>query len=131
MPARFRDVIKAGGGDGIMISTLDKGLFAYTYDEWRKIEDRILSLENISSRMRRFRRIFIGAANNCKIDKQNRFLLPPMLRDYAGIEKEIVIVGILDHFEIFSKEVWNSEYDLKEDDLKDEEFREEIARLGL
>jgi len=114
-----------------MISTLDNGLFAYTYDEWRKIEDRILSLNNVSSRMRRFRRIFIGGAHNCKVDKQNRFPLPPMLREYAGIDKEIVIVGILDHFEIFSKESWYNEHDLKEVDLKDEEFREEIAGLGL
>ncbi len=131
MPARFRDVIKAGGGEGVMISTLDDGLFAYTYDEWRKIEERILSLKNVSNEMRRFRRSFIGGAHNCKVDRQNRFLLPPTHREYAKIDKEIVIVGILDHFEIFSKKVWDDEHKLREKDLKNEEFREEIAGLGL
>jgi len=131
MPARFRDHIKASGSDGVIISTMDNGLFAYTYDKWREIEERVLSLKSVSNEMRRFRRFFIGGAHDCKIDKQNRFLLPPEHRKYAKIEKEILIIGTLDHFEIFSKEISENEDDLREKDLKNEEFSGEIAGLGL
>lgn len=131
VPARFRDVIRAGGGDGIMVSRMDRCLFAYTYEEWGKIEARILALAEKSASMRRFRRVFIGGAFDCACDKQGRILIPPTLRQYGGLEREIVLVGVLDHFEIWSRENWDSENSHLEDDLRKEEVRNEISRLGL
>ncbi len=131
IPSRFRDVIKAGGVDGVMVSGLDKGLFAYTFDEWRKIEAKIMSLAEKSDTMRRFRRVFIGGASECFCDKQDRILIPPPLRQYAEIEKDIVLVGALDHFEIWSKANWDKENAAMEKDMKKEEVRNEIAKLGL
>ncbi|MBU4463278.1 MAG: division/cell wall cluster transcriptional repressor MraZ, partial [Proteobacteria bacterium] len=58
IPARFRDVIKDGGGDGAMVTRLDGALFAYTFDQWSEIESKILSLAQTSEYMRRFRRVF-------------------------------------------------------------------------
>ena len=131
IPARFRDIIKANGSYGVMLSRMDGGLMAYTYDEWRKIEARILSLAEKSDSMRRFRRVFIGGSSECACDKQDRILVPPNLREYAGFEKEIVMVGVLDHFEIWSKENWQKENMDLEKDLKKEDVRNEIAKLGL
>ena len=131
IPARFRDVIKANGAYGVMLSRMDGGLMAYTFDEWRKIESRILSLAEKSDSMRRFRRVFIGGSSECACDKQDRILVPPNLREYAGFEKEIVMVGVLDHFEIWSKENWQKENMDLEKDLKKEDVRNEIAKLGL
>lgn len=131
IPVRFRDVIKAGGANGIMVSRMDKSLFAYTYDEWSRIETKILSLAEKSDHMRRFRRVFVGGASDCSIDKQGRILIPPVLRQYAGLEKEIVLVGVLDHFEIWSQENWDAENDRMEEDMKNEEVRIEISKLGL
>ena len=131
IPARFRDVIKADGSYGVMLSRMDGALIAYTYDEWRKIESRILSLAEKSESMRRFRRVFIGGSFECPCDKQDRILIPQNLREYAVFEKDIVLVGVLDHFEIWSRDSWNRENMDLEKDMKKEDVRNEIAKLGL
>ena len=131
VPTRFRDLIKSSELNGVMVSRMDRCLVGYTIDEWIKIEEKILSLARKSERMRRFRRVFIGGAHECVCDKQERILIPPMLRQYAQLEKEIVIVGVLDHFEIWSKDKWELENNALEKDLEDEDFRSEISDLGL
>lgn len=128
-------MIKMNGGaddhDGLMVTGMDNGLVAYTFNEWRKIEERILLLAEKSDYMRRFRRSFIGGATECMCDKQDRILVPSMLRQYAQMEKEIVLVGVLDHFEIWSRNNWEKENTALEEDMKKEEFRNEVAKLGL
>jgi MraZ protein len=131
IPARFRDVIRAGGGEAVMITRMDKCLYAYTLDEWGKIEDRIMSQAEKSDHMRRFRRVFVGGAFECICDKQSRVLVPPTLRDYAGFKKDILLVGVLDHFEIWSRENWDQENELMESSMQLEGVRNEISKLGL
>lgn len=131
VPARFREIIKGNGGNGVMVTQMDNSLYAYTYEGWRKIEEKVLSMAVSSKTMRRFKRIFIGGAYDCICDKQGRFLIPAPLREYARIEREIVLVGVLDHFEIWSKEHWDNENQQLAEDLNDEEVRNEIAELGL
>ncbi len=131
IPARFREIINAGEVDGVMISGMDRCLYAYTFEEWSKIENRILSLVEKSDTVRRFRRVFIGGAFECNCDKQDRVLIPPSLRQYAQLDKEIVVLGVLDHFEIWSRENWNMENQDMDEDMKREEVRNEIAKLGL
>ncbi|MBW2663578.1 MAG: division/cell wall cluster transcriptional repressor MraZ [Deltaproteobacteria bacterium] len=121
IPARFRDVIKVGNSNG----------FAYTFDEWNKIEARVMSLTDTNEHMRRFRRIFIGGASDCTCDKQGRILIPPVLRQYAEIKKDIVLVGQINHFEIWAKERYEQEVLQMEEDIKKEEVNNEIAKLGL
>ena len=77
------------------------------------------------------RRVFVGGAFDCACDKQGRILIPPTLRQYAGLEKEIVLVGVLDHLEIWSRQNWDSENAHMEDDMQKEDVRNEIAKLGL
>jgi MraZ protein len=132
IPSRFRDMIRAGGADAVMISRLDGGLFAYPLNEWAKIENRINAQAERSESMRRFRRVFTGNAFECPCDKQGRVLIPPTLRTYAGLEKEIVLAGVQDHFEIWSQEKWAKENDALETELQEQpEVRNEIAKLGL
>jgi len=131
IPARFRDVIRADGANGVMVSRMDSCLVGFPFDEWRKIETKILSLAEKDEHMRRFRRVFIGGAFECACDRQDRILVPPSLRQYAGLDKEIVLVGVLDHFEIWSRENWNNENMNLEEDMKQEEVRNKIAKLGI
>ena len=131
IPARFRELIRDGDRPGVMVSKMDHGLVAYTLEGWQKIEKKILSLAEKSENMRRFRRVFIGGAFECICDKQDRILIPPTLRDYAGFDSKIVLVGVLDHFEIWSMENWERENADLEKDLRKEEVRNEIAKLGL
>ena len=131
IPARFRDVIRASSADRIMLSRMDGGLVAYSLEEWSKIENRILSLAQKSESMRRFRRVFIGGAFECAIDKQDRVLIPPTLRQYAQCDRDVVLVGVLDHFEIWSRTKWEQENEDLEQDMQKEDVRNEIAGLGL
>lgn len=114
-----------------MITRMDKALFAYTFDAWGEIESKILSLAETSEYMRRFRRVFIGGAFECMNDKQGRILALPTLRQYAGLEKEIALVGQINHFEIWSKDRYEEEMKRMEEDMKKEEVSIEIAKLGL
>ena len=131
VPSRFRQFIKSDEGDGVMISRMDSCLVAYPFKEWRKLESKILSLAETSENMRRFRRVFIGGAFECSCDKQDRILIPQSLRQYADLDKEIVLVGVLEHFEIWAREKWERENIELEKDFKKEEVRNEIAKLGL
>ncbi len=131
IPARFRDVIKVGNSNSLIVSKLDKCLVAYPVEEWHKIESKITSLAEKSGTLRRFRRVFVGGASECSHDKQERILIPPLLRQYAGLEKDIALVGVLTHFEIWCREQWEKENMAMEKDMKNEEVRKEIAGLGL
>lgn len=131
IPSRFRVMIKNGETDGVMVSRMDSCLVAYPFEEWEKIETKILSLAEKSEYMRSFRRFFIGGASECFCDKQDRILIPPLLRQYSEIEKDIVLIGVLDHFEIWSKQKWEAADKAMEDEMQKEEVRNEIAKLGL
>ena len=131
IPARFRDVIKANSSAGLMVSRKDKHLLVFTFEEWRKIEANIVAQAEKDDSMRRFIRFFIGAAVNCSCDKQDRILIPPTLRDYAGLQRDIVLVGVLDHFEIWSKNNYGEDHHAFEEDMQKEEVRNEIAGLGF
>lgn len=131
IPARFREPLRQNGGDNVVVSKLDGCLVAYPQDEWSNIEARILALAEKSDAMRRFRRVFIGGAFDLSCDKQGRVLIPPTLRAYAGLEKEILLVGVINHFEIWAKDRFEQETLELEADMKAEGLRNEVARLGL
>lgn len=130
IPARFRVDLKDNDkGTGVMISNKDDCLYAYTFSEWEAVENRILAAK--SANMAEFRRFFLGNSCECMLDNQDRILIPKSLREYAGLEKEIVLVGNLDHFEIWDRTKWDEVNKRTEQKLKKEEVREEIASLGL
>ena len=131
IPTRFRDVIKSDGADSIMITCMDQCLFAYTHAQWGKLEQKILDLQVKSEALRRFQRIFIGGAHDCKCDAQGRVLIPPFLKQYAQLEKEIVLVGVLVRFEIWSRDNWDRENSLMAEAMTETPVRQEIAQLGL
>jgi MraZ protein len=110
---------------------LDNCLYAYPLDKWRQIEDRIVALSETSDTVRSFRRFFVGGAFECNCDKQGRVLIPPTLRTYAGLGREIILVGSLEHFEIWSQERWETADKEMEAALQDEGVRNDIAKLGL
>ncbi len=131
MPSRFRADVASTDLNALMVSCLDQCLVAYTLPEWLKIEDRIQSMAEKGEQMRRFRRVFVGGAFECPLDNQARVLIPPPLRQYADLEKEIVLVGVIDHIEIWSRPRWDQENQLLQADLETEDLRNVIAGLGL
>jgi len=110
---------------------MGRGIYAYTYDKWARIEADMRAMEEKSEEMQRFFRTFIGGAFDCACDKQERILIPAILREQAELDKEIVLVGVLERFEVWSRENWELEIKQQEQDAKREDVRREIARIGL
>ena len=131
VPAKFREIARADGSNGFMVTRMDGCLLGYSFSEWLRLEQRVLETPIKDDFFRRFRRTFVGGASECPFDRQGRILLPPPQRIYAAIEKEVVFVGVTDHFEIWSREKWDEENEKMEKDLKQEDARNQIAALGI
>jgi MraZ protein len=131
IPSRFRNVISSGGGDAIVLTRLEKAVIGYALNGWSKFEERILDSADSSGNMRYLRRYFLGSAIECGYDKQGRVLVPPTLRNYAELKKDIILVGLLDHFEIWSLKNWDAHNELIENNIQKGDVHAEIARLGL
>ena len=110
IPARFRELL---GEEFIMTRGLDGCLSVYPMDEWETFEKKLRSLPLTNKNARTFTRFFVAGATNCELDRQGRVLVPQPLREFAGLEKEVVLTGNLNRIEIWSKEKWseNCNYD--------------------
>ena len=82
-------------------------------DAWEAFETKLRALPLTNKNARTFTRFFVAGATNCELDRQGRILVPQTLREFAGLEKEVVLTGNLDRIEIWSKEKWseNCNYD--------------------
>lgn len=110
IPARFRELL---GEEFILTKGLDGCLSIYPMDAWETFETKLRALPLTNKNARTFTRFFVAGATNCELDKQGRILVPQTLREFAGLEKEVVLTGNLDRIEIWSKEKWseNCNYD--------------------
>lgn len=104
VPARFRDDL---GDKFIVTKGLDNCLFVYSPAEWEKLEEKIRALP--LSRSRDLQRFFFSGATEVETDKQGRILLPQNLRSYAGLEKDIYVVGVSIRCEIWDKQRWENQ----------------------
>ncbi len=130
IPVRFRDTVHRYG-DKLVLTGLDQALNAYPPEVWTNIEARVDAMLETAPSMRRFRRQFIGKAVICSTDKQSRILVSPALRDYAGLKKEIVIVGQLDHFQIWARDRYELDSEQAELDVLAPELSAQISKLRL
>lgn len=126
VPAKFRD----GLGDKFVLTKgLDGCLFAYSKEEWTNFENKIKELPLTNKDARAFVRFFFSGAVECEIDKQGRTLIPPMLREYAGLSKDLVIIGVSTRVEFWSQEKWDSYSEAE--DLEADVLAEKMAELGI
>ncbi|MBQ8278290.1 MAG: division/cell wall cluster transcriptional repressor MraZ [Roseburia sp.] len=125
VPSKFRDQL---GDEFVVTKGLDGCLFVYTLDEWRKIEEKFRDITATSKDARKFARFFFSGAASCEVDKQGRILLPPVLREYADLQKDVVLAGVLSRVEIWSKDRW-LENTYEEDEMDD--IAEHMAELGF
>lgn len=126
VPAKFRE----GLGDSFVVTKgLDGCLFAYPNVEWGIFEDKLRKLPLTSADARKFVRYFFSSAIECEIDAQGRILLPASLRDYAGIKKEVVSIGVSNRVEIWDKTAWQSYND--DENYVDNKLAEKMEELGI
>lgn len=129
IPAKFREVLQAHYTDALVVTMLEECLAAYPVAVWEKIEVKVRDLSLVQPHHRDFMRYFISGAEECACDNQGRILIPPVLRDRAGIEQEIVLAGMLTSLEIWDKAAWDRRMTWSK-----EHFREiaiDIAEIGL
>lgn len=110
-PFKLREQL---GETFIIAQGFDGCLFAFSKEEWQKLADKIDSLP--LTKTRRLQRILFAGASEAEPDKQGRVLLPANLRKHAGIEKEIVVIGVSNRVEIWSAERYNNPDDLNPDE---------------
>ena len=124
VPSKFRELL---GNEFVVTKGLDGCLFVYPNEEWKNIEEKFRTVPLTTKDARKFSRFFFAGAATCEVDKQGRILIPPVLREFADIQKDVVSVGVLNRIEIWSKDRWvdNNTYD----DMDD--IEEHMAELGL
>ena len=123
IPSKFREILTEKYEEKFVITRgLDNCLFLYPPDEWREVERKIKALSMVKRESRAFKRFLISGAVECVLDKQGRIMIPSNLRQHARIERDVVLIGVSEKIEIWSKEIWQTY------SKKAEESFEEIAQ---
>ncbi len=111
LPAKFREVAKNNFIDKFFVTRgLDKCLFMFSEEEWKSQENKFKAISFTKQEGRTFNRIYFSGAVDVIPDKQGRILLPQYLKDFAGIKREVIIVGISNRIEIWSAQGWEEFY---------------------
>jgi MraZ protein len=127
VPSRFRDIL-AERYEGKLVLTMDfdKCIMAYPLEEWERVEEKIKSLPQSQKEVKDFTRFVFSNATECELDKQGRILIPPALRERAGISKGVMVVGIINKMEIWDRAAWEARLPQNGDKIG-----EVLSTLGL
>ncbi len=129
IPVRFREIIEEEHGGRVVITNFDKCLVLYPLKEWSALEKKLSSLPSMKKSITVFLRFVVSSATECQMDKQGRILIPQALREFAGLQKDIVIVGAINKLEIWSKAVWIDEFRRAMEEF--DSIREDLSNLGI
>ncbi len=126
IPSKFREIL---GEDFVITKGLDGCLFVYPQEEWKTFENKLRTLPLTNKDARTFTRFFLGSAVDGGLDKQGRVLISSALRNFAGLDKEVVLVGVLDRIEIWDKAKWDEKNAAVEENMDD--IASHMEDLGL
>lgn len=124
IPSKFREVL---GEEFVISKGMDGCLFVYANDDWAAFEQKLTSLPMTNKEARKFARFFLAGAAQVELDKQGRILLPAALREFAGLDKDVVLVGVGSRIEIWSRE----NYEAESDDVDMDDIAASMEELGL
>jgi len=120
IPSRFRESFKEYDISKLYITRgLDKCLFMFTENEWKTQESKFKSISFTKSESRKFNRLYFSGAANIECDRQGRILIPKYLKDFAGIKKEVMFIGVSNRMEIWAKDIWNNYYDSSKESFEE------------
>lgn len=133
VPARYRGSLQEGSNGQVVVTieTESACLLLYPLIEWEIIEQKIAALPSYNPSARRIQRLLIGHATELELDGQGRVLLPTLLREYAGLNNQAMLVGQGKKFEIWSEAHWNAECAASLADKNSGELPQEINNLSL
>ena len=135
MPTRYRDRLLLDSKSTVVV-TIDtevRCLLVYPLPEWEEIEKKLAALPSFNQGARRIQRLLIGHATDIEMDGAGRILLPPLLREYAGLSKRAVLVGQGKKFELWDESHWQVRRDewLSEEANSDAVLPDEVKNLSL
>ena len=130
IPVKFREVLTTQFDESLIITHFDECLWAYPVPVWMELEKKIAQLPQFLEEVKALQRVFISAASECALDKQGRILLPQTLREYADLTKEVVLVGMIQRIEIWSKNRWQKVFSESQKKLESS-LANKLAELGL
>lgn len=109
VPIKFREVLSDKYEESLIVTTeVDQCLIAFPTEEWNRLEEKIRSLPSMSKELKAWMRFFYSGAVECPIDRQGRILIPPSLREYGSLNKEVVLIGLFNKIEIWDKGRWEA-----------------------
>ncbi|HCI05321.1 MAG: MraZ protein, MraZ protein [Parcubacteria group bacterium GW2011_GWC1_45_9] len=126
VPVKFRDSFVNGA---VVTRGIDKCLFVYSKSEWDELAGKLSKLPLVQANSRAFARLMFAGAINVEIDKQGRVLIPDYLRQYAGLNKQVVVAGVFNRLEIWDKSGWQNYKDKTERESGD--IAEKLSELGI
>ncbi len=126
LPAKFREEL---GEKFVVTKGLDHCLFVYPNEEWSNLEKKLRTLPLTSRDARAFIRFFFAGAAECGVDKQGRILIPANLRQHAGLNRDLAIIGVSTRVEIWDRDAWDA-YN-NESSLDQDKIVEHMAELGI
>jgi transcriptional regulator MraZ len=133
IPTRYREqLLRHSNGQMVVTVDRDHCLLLYTLPDWEEIERKLVRLPSFNKQARRLQRLLIGHATECEMDGNGRILLPPALREFAGLDKAVVLIGQGNKFEVWADEKWTarrSEWLSEPDD--NGELPDELGSLSL
>jgi MraZ protein len=128
LPARYRELLAARGSDRLVITTdVEPCLLAFPLDHWQAFEAKLAALPALDQRVKLVKRIYVGSAHEVSIDGAGRILIPPTLREYAGLGKEALFTGLIDRVEVWSRDGWQT----NRERASGEDFQQIISDLGI
>lgn len=128
IPSKFRQAFKENLVERFYVTRgLDGCLFLFAEDEWHSQEQKFKAIPFTKKDGRQFNRLFFSGAIELEIDKQGRVLIPHYLKEFARIKRDIVIVGVSNRIEIWSKERWQEFYNAHKESF--EELAEKLVDL--
>lgn len=111
LPAKFRDQL----GSGIVLTRgQERCIYVFSAVEFERVHERIRQAPMTSSGARDFLRLFLSGASSESPDSQHRISIPSNLRDYAGLDRELTVIGVGDRAEIWDSQTWNNYYQERE-----------------
>lgn len=116
IPARFREVLERAGESSVIVTNHDHCLWAYAKKDWQVIEEKAANLPQFDEAVNTYLRYFVSGAAECPL-KQGRITIPPDLREFAGLNRELVLVGELRRFEIWDKNGWEEAFQTAKDNF--------------
>jgi len=128
-PAQFRNILPKDNERLVVTNYFPSHLWAFTFDDWINLEKKLAALPLNDPDTREFKRFFISGAHDVPIDKMGRILIPPRLREYAHLNKDVTFAGSVTHIEIWSSENWKPAFGTSESNF--ENVAKKLADLGF